>query len=390
MNDWQEVGWDYAREVAGNLCQQLASDEVPLENATNRILARDCFALCDLPTFTTSSMDGWAVAGEGPWRIVGDVKAGAPLKEDLISGTSVRIATGAVIPHGTLGVVRWEVAEVKDDYVHAEVSEGADIRPAGEECRKGDLLARGGAQLSPSMIGLFAACGYDKVEVVKKPRVALLLLGDELLLSGLPEGGRVRDSLGPQLPGWLDRLGAELISATYVTDELASVIEAFSKAPDCDLLITTGGTADGPRDHIHNALESLNASMVVDRVKSRPGHPMLLAKIPHRGRSVPLLGLPGNPQSAIVGLMSLGEPVIDSLLGRKTNELKTVITDNELVAPTNFTRLVLGNLVQGRFEMGEHLGSAMLRGLAASTGFAVASSGTTHAGGQVRWLPLPQ
>ncbi len=390
MNDWQEVGWDIARVIAANQCQQLASDEISLEIATNRILARDCPALCDLPTFTTSSMDGWAVAGDGPWKIVGDIKAGAPCEADLKSGTSVRIATGAVIPHGTFGVVRWEVAEVKDEYVHAQVTDGADIRPAGEECRKGDLLARGGAELSPSLIGLLAACGFDKVEVVRKPKVALLLLGDELLLSGLPEGGRVRDSLGPQLPGWLDRLGAELISVTYVTDELSSVIEALSQAVECDLLITTGGTADGPRDHVHNALASLNASMVVDRVKSRPGHPMLLAKIPHRGKSVPLLGLPGNPQSAIVGLMSLGAPVIDSLLGRKPYELQTVITNNELVAPTNFTRLVLGNLVLGRFEMGEHLGSAMLRGLAASTGFAVVNSGTTHAGGQVRWLPLPQ
>lgn len=390
MNDWQEVGWHDARETAASLCQQLASDNITLEKATNRILAQDCLALSDLPTFTTSSMDGWAVAGKGPWKIVGDVKAGSPYHQDLKSETSVRIATGAVIPNGTLGVVRWEIAEVKDDYVHAQVSEGADIRPAGEECRKGDLLATKGTKLTPSLIGLLAACGYDDVDVVRKPRVALLLLGDELLLSGLPHDGRVRDSLGPQLPGWLNLLGAELVSATYVTDELSSVIEALSRAPECDLLITTGGTADGPRDHIHNALESLTASMVVDRVRSRPGHPMLLANIPHRGKSVPLLGLPGNPQSAIVGLMSLGAPLIDSFLGRKFNQLETVITENELVAPTNFTRLVLGNLVQGRFEMGEHLGSAMLRGLAASSGFAVVNSGITPVGGQVRWLPLPQ
>jgi molybdopterin molybdotransferase len=244
--------------------------------------------------------------------------------------------------------------------------------------------------LTPALIGLLAACGHDRIEVIRKPRVALLLLGDELLLSGLPHSGRVRDSLGPQLPGWLDRLGTELVSTRYVTDELSSVIEALSQSLNCDLVITTGGTADGPRDHVHNALDSLNASLVVDRVRSRPGHPMLLAKIPHRGKSVPLLGLPGNPQSAIVGLMSLGAPVIDSLLGRNAGELETVITQTEIFAPKNFTRLVLGNLVQGRFEMGEHLGSAMLRGLAASRGFAVASSGITPVGGQVRWLPLPQ
>lgn len=390
MNDWQEVDWDHARKVAGSLCQQLAPDKVSLEFATNRILATDCLALCELPTYTTSSMDGWAVAGDGPWKIVGDVKAGAPFKESLQSGTSVRIATGAVIPHGTFGVVRWEVAEVKDDFVHAQVSEGGDIRPAGEECRKGDLLARKGTKLSPSLIGLLAACGYDTVDVVRKPKIALLLLGDELLLSGLPEGGRVRDSLGPQLPGWLDRLGVETVSTRYVTDELSSVINAISDAPDCDVIITTGGTADGPRDHIHSALESLNATMVVDRVRSRPGHPMLLAMIPHRGKSVPVLGLPGNPQSAIVGLMSLGAPLIGSFLGLVANDLEIVTTENELTAPKDFTRLVLGNLSHGRFEMGEHLGSAMLRGLAASTGFAVVNSGTTPAGGQVRWLPLPQ
>lgn len=389
MSEWQEVDWDHARRVAASLCQRLPSEDLPLAQAANRVLAQDCPALCDLPTFTTSSMDGWAVAGDGPWKIVGDVKAGAPYEKNLEPGTAVRIATGAVIPHGTYGVVRWEVADVRDDHVHADAKAGADIRPAGEECHKGDVLTNQGKTLTPSLIGLLAACGYDGVNVVRKPRIALLLLGDELLLSGIPHDGRVRDSLGPQLPGWLDRLGAEIVSTRYVTDELSSVIDALSESLECDLLITTGGTADGPRDHIHNALESLNALLVIDRVKSRPGHPMLLAQIPHRGKFVPILGLPGNPQSAIVGLMSLGAPLIDSLLGRNTADLETVPTQDELVAPKGFTRLVLGNLDNGHFEMGEHLGSAMLRGLAASTGFAVIKSGTTPAGGEVRWLPLP-
>ena len=102
-----------------------------------------------------------------------------------------------------------------------------------------------------------------------------------------------------------------------------------------------------------------------------------------------MLGLPGNPQSAIVGLMSLGAPLIHALLGRIPSTLKTVIAANELTAPADFTRLVLGNLVDSHFEIGEHLGSAMLRGLSASTGFAVVRAGTTPAGGEVRWLPLP-
>ena len=317
------------------------------------------------------------------------MKAGAPYGKSLKGGTAIRIATGAVIPDGTYGIVRWEDAEVRNDYVHAHAFAGKDIRPSGQECRKGDLLASHGTKLLPSLIGLLAACGYDRVDVVRKPRVALLLLGDELLLSGLPHDGKVRDSLGPQLPGWLENLGAEIISTKYVSDELPTVIAALKQSLDCDLIITTGGTADGPRDHIHNALETLDASLIVDRVRSRPGHPMLLARIPIDGGSVPLLGLPGNPQSAIVGLMTLGAPLIRSLLGQTPSTLLTVKTQNELISPENFTRLVLGNLDGGQFEMGEHLGSAMLRGLAASGGFAIVESGTTPVGGDVRWLPLP-
>ena len=389
MTDRQEVSWDFARNAASNVVPRLGLESIALKESLGRTIGEVALALCDLPTYTTSSMDGWAVAGKGPWKIIGDVKAGAPYEKRLDEGFALRIATGAVIPQGTYGVVRWENAKVESEFVYADVSEGKDIRPAGEECLKGEVLVSAGAILLPSIIGLMAASGYDEVSVVKRPRVRLLLLGDELLIKGLPTNGRVRDSLGPQIPGWLARLGAEVISINYVTDELSTVIEALNSSLDCDVIITTGGTADGPRDHIHGALNSLNATYVVDRVRSRPGHPMLLATIPHRGKLIPLVGLPGNPQSAIVGLMTLCAPLLSSLLGRPTVEPDQVITRDDLSAPENFTRLILGNLINGEFVMGDHLGSAMLRGLASSTGFAVAEAGVTAVGGQVRWMPLP-
>lgn len=391
MIDRQELSWDEARNQASQSFQRLPIEEVSLAQGVDRTLALDCVALCDLPTYTTSSMDGWAVSGEGPWRIVGDVKAGLPLDKVLETGTAVRIATGAVIPIGTFAVARWEIANVVDRHVHATVNALADIRPAGEECQKGDLLVPKGTKLSPAWIGLLAASGYDTIRVISKPRVAMLLLGDELLRSDIPHSGRVRDSLGPQVPAWLERLGAEVISLTYVSDELEAVIEAIkANMQSCDLILTTGGTADGARDHIHSALASFGASFIVDRVKSRPGHPMLLARIPlGEERYLPLLGLPGNPHSAVVGLMTLGAPLVASLLGQVIPHLNTVITANELSAPADFTRLILGNLIDGHFEMGDHLGSAMLRGLARSTGFAVTGSGITPIGGLIRWLPLP-
>lgn len=389
MTDWQEVSWDYARTAASSVVTPLLHELVPLSKGLDRRLATDYSALCDLPPFTTSAMDGWAVCGEGPWRIIGDVKAGSPYEKTLENGTAIRIATGAVIPQGTFGIVRWEVAEVRENLLHAQATAGKDIRPAGEECPKGDLLAKRGTRLSPALLGLLASTGYDQINVFPKPRIAILLLGDELQLAGIPIHGNVRDSLGPQLPGWLGRLGADVVSLTYVTDELESVVQAIvDVAPTCDLIITTGGTADGPRDHVHAALESLRARYLVDRVRSRPGHPALLALLPLHSH-IPFLGLPGNPQSAIVGLMTLGAPFLGSLQGEMLPNLSWVITTSELRAPDDFTRLVLGNLVDGAFEMGEHQGSAMLRGLAHSSGFAIAPSGITPAGSKVRWLPLP-
>ena len=394
MNSFQELSWDEAHSRAwGAVTGQVVTETISLSKAVERILAVDCPALCDLPRYTTSAMDGWVVAGDGPWQIVGDIKAGAPFEGNLESGQTLRIATGAVIPKGAHSVVRWEIAEEKNGSIFANPqSEGTDIRPSGDECREGDVLARKGQLLTPSVIGLLAATGYDELLVARRPRVALLLLGDELQLTGIPSKGLVRDSLGPQLPAWLSRLGAEVISQNYVTDELDSVIAAIQKIEPCDLIITTGGTADGPRDHVHGALAGLKAEFIVDRVRSRPGHPALLASLPthsdtHSGRL--FLGLPGNPQSAVVGLMTLGAPIIATMLGKTPAPLQLIETLNDLSAPPDFTRLILGNITATQFSMGEHLGSAMLRGLASSTGFALAPSGETKAGARVRWLPLP-
>jgi molybdopterin molybdotransferase len=385
MTTLLEANWDLARIAARASVSRLPSEVVSLADGIDRTLAKDLLALVDLPSYETSAMDGYAVSGDGPWKIVGIVKAGSPMTEFLESGTAVRIATGAVIPSGTFGVVRWELAEVTDETLNAVVNQGGEIRPAGLECRKDQVISESGTVLTPAWIGLLASAGWDTLEVTRRPRVEIILLGDEIQLSGIPENGLVRDALGPQLPGWLTRMGADVVAISYVADELQHVVDAITLARTrTDLIVTTGGTADGPRDYLHSALEIVGAKLIVDRVKVRPGHPMLLANFD----SVALLGLPGNPQSAIVGLMSLGQPVIDALLGRPLSELENVITIKEIKAREDFTRLVLGTISEGRFNEGEHLGSAMLRGLAHATGFAVAPSGDCVSGSHVQWLPL--
>lgn len=381
----EELNWHDARTAASTAWQQLKSQKIAISLAVGRTLAVDAPALVELPTYPTSAMDGYAVAGSGPWEIVGEVKAGAPMKGALKEKTAVKIATGAVIPDKTFGIIRWEGASVDGATLKGEVKEGQDIRPAGLESKKGEVIASKGAELNPGLIGLLAAAGYDEVEVTVRPRATIILLGDEIQLEGLPSDGLVRDALGPQLPGWLARMGVEVIALNYISDEFDLVIKAFKEAFDTsDLVITTGGTADGPRDHVRAAVKELKGEMVVDRVKVRPGHPMILGKINKK----PLLALPGNPQSAIVALMTLGQPTIDALLGRELRDLNIVVTGDDIDAPEGFTRLVLGNMVDGWFEMGEYLGSAMLRGLAHSSGFAVAKSNLAE-GEMAEWLPLP-
>lgn len=393
MTALHEADWHAARAAAGSLCERLGTEQVGVADLDGRVIAQELRALCDLPSHDTSAMDGWAVSGAGPWRVVGDALAGGPLAGALTPGTCVRIATGAVVPPGATAIVRWEDAQADADAgtVTGPTTPGRDIRPRGEECRVGDRVAEEGIEATPALVGFCAATGHDVVPVTRRPRVGLILLGDELQSSGLPQDGRIRDALGPQLPGLLRRSGAVVEASRQVGDHRQDVVAALGAARDtCDLVISTGGTAAGPRDHLHGAIEDLGGRLVVDCVRVKPGHPMLLAHLPAAdGRWVPLVGLPGNPHSAVAGFMTLALPVIDALLGRGHPEPTFLPAAEELRSPTGHTRLVAGVVRDGQFVLSPYGGSAMLRGLARSRGFAVVREGITPPGGAVEWLRLP-
>lgn len=377
-----EPSWDQARSAAAALGKVGPSEKLPINKLLGRTLAVDAVALVELPTYETSAMDGYVVAGSGPWKLIGEIKAGAPFKGSLKAGEALGIATGAVIPDGAYGVLRWENAKVEGDLISGETTERKDFRPAGQEAELNEVLIRKGTVLNPAMVGLIAAAGYDEIEVAKKPKVALLLLGDEIQLSGLPKDGYVRDSLGPQLPSWFEKLGCEVVHVEYISDQLDLTIAAIDSASkNFDIIATTGGTADGPRDFLKSAITKLNGKIHVDKVAVRPGHPQVLAEV----NGKPLIGLPGNPQSAVVALMTLGQPLINSILGRENLELPLISSDDQFDAQPGFTRLVLGNLDKGHFRIGEYLGSAMLRSLAHADGFAVCTNPPTP----LRWLGLP-
>ena len=377
-----EPSWDQARSFSASIGRVISIEQVSLKDATNRYLAEDALSKVDLPTYETSAMDGYVVAGDGPWKLVGEIKAGAPFNGNINPGEALGIATGAVIPKGAFGILRWEDANVDGEVISGATKERKDFRPAGQEAKAGELLISKSTKLMPGMVGLLAASGFDFVNVYKRPKVGIILLGDELQLSGVPKDGLVRDSLGIQLPGWLEKLGCEVVHVEFVPDRLDSTISAIESASkNFDLVVTTGGTAEGPRDFLKPAIAKLGGTIHIDKVAVRPGHPQVLGEI----NGVSLLGLPGNPQSAVVALLTLGAPLINSMFEKELAELPLISSDDLFEAQPGFTRLVLGNLKGGRFKMGEYLGSAMLRSLAHADGFAVCTNPSTT----LRWLGLP-
>ncbi len=384
--------WDLAREATYRAGRDVArpAARVPLADADRLTLAAPLVTLTDLPAFPTSSIDGWAVRGPAPWRIVGRVLAGsmaAPLTGD---GMCVEIATGAMVPAGTEHVLRAEESDVDGSMVTGSPRPVREWRMPGEEASRGEELLPAGTAVTPGVIGLAAACGYDELPVRPAPRVAVLVFGDELLTSGPPAEGRIRDALGPSVPLWLRRLGAAVDApAGPVKDTLDAHVDAIQGAFDsgADVVCTTGGTMHGPVDHLHPALATLGASYVVNTVAVRPGFPMLVAALPG-GRF--LAGLPGNPQSAVVALVSLVAPLLAGLQGRALPVLPSVTLGADIPGRGDFTHLALVRIVGGLAYPVSHVGSAMLRGLARSAGFAVVRPGTAGAAGDALPLvPLP-
>ncbi|MFR9754818.1 molybdopterin molybdotransferase MoeA [Streptomyces sp. TR06-5] len=392
--------WDGARRAAARAAGAAPAVSVPLDRAAGGVLAAPVEALADLPSFDTAAMDGWAVAGPGPWETVGPphdpgVLAGAADPAPLPDGCAVRIATGARMPVGATAVLRSEYAVPHGGRLR-RASEapgtegGTDVRPRGQECRAGDRLLPAGTPVTPPVLGLAAAAGYDRLTVTPRPRAEVLVLGDELLPAGLPSEGRIRDALGPMVGPWLAALGAEVLATRRIGDDAEALHEALTTST-ADLVVTTGGTAHGPVDHLRPTLRRLDAELLVDGVEVRPGHPMLLAALSGGQTGRHVVGLPGNPLAAVSGLLTLAEPLLRTRAGLPEPEPVRATLTAAVAGHPRDTRLV--PVVRSADGAGatplRWRGPAMLRGVAAACALAAVPPGGAAAGTSVRLLELP-
>jgi len=390
--------WQAARDEAHRQGARLTADRARLDPrsaplrldlaaAIGSTLVGDLVAPGDVPGHDGAAMDGWAVAGDGPWELGGPIVAGAAVPtEPIRAGHARPITTGAPVPPGTTAVVRSEDAAVDaaGRLVRHTASDRRHVRPAGEEVARHSTLFPAGTVLTPPRAALAAASGVDDVLVAPAPTARVAVLGDEIVGAGVPRPGQVRDVFTHTLPTVLRAYGADPVAAERVSDDADATARVLDAAEE-RIVVTTGGTAGSSTDHVRGALARIGAELLIDRVDVRPGRPMLLAR---RGATV-FLCLPGNPMAAMVGLVLLGGPLVAGVLGRPTEPVEHV----RLAVDVPNDRP--GSLVTAYRTTPEgavpttHQTSAMLRGLADADGLLVVGPGGGVAGDAVPPVRLP-
>jgi molybdopterin molybdotransferase len=299
----------------------LLSEAVPLAEADGRVLAEAVAAVRDQPPFDASAMDGWAVrradAGEATTlSIVGESAAGRGHEEPLQPGEAVRIFTGAPVPTGAdLVVIQEEATRAGDQVRLGPVAGGSHIRPRGGDFQAGAVLLEAGVRLDPWRLSLAAAAGRATLAVARRPRVAVLATGEELVAPGAAAGPfQIYESGSVGLLAMLARWGATPTRLAPTGDDAAAIAAAVRDI-QADVIVTVGGASVGDYDLVKPALATLGLELDVETVNVRPGKPTWFGRLGD-GRLV--LGLPGNPASAFVCAELFLRPLVLALQGATT------------------------------------------------------------------------
>ncbi len=364
-----------------------AIENVPLEDAAGRILARDAVAREDHPSHARSTMDGFAIASAHASlrrRIVGAVTMGKPAPRAIAADETLWIPTGGALPDGADAVVPQEDVVIAGETIELgeSIAAGASVSSRASDIAAGDVVLAAGRRIGGPELGVLATLGIVRVAVYRKPRIALLSTGDELVDPGCDLAiGEIRDSNRYALAGALLALGATPVHLPRAHDTHAAIAAALRAAlATCDAVITTGGSSVGERDYVPRVVEDLApGATIVHGLRVKPGKPTLLAAID--GKAV--IGLPGNPTSSLVIFEAVLRPIVAALLGERDGRptVVTAIATAPFVGREGWTHFVPARVtLRGGMLYAEPLAirSAQTSLLARASGYATIGESPAH------------
>jgi molybdopterin molybdotransferase len=388
----------------------LEPEQVPVLETLGRVLAEDVTSDMDIPPHANSAMDGYALiaadaAGAGPdtpvrLRVIENLAAGYVAEQTVVPGTAIRIMTGAPVPAGADSVIRFERTHQESEWVdlYYAAPAGNNIRYAGEDVRTGDKVLLKGTRIRPQEIGMLSALGRQEVSVIRRPRVAILATGDELVDVDEPLGpGKIRNTNSYSNAAQVIKYGGEPMMLGIAKDKIDDLTAKIQQglAQGADLLLTSGGVSVGDFDVVKKVL-SAEGEIAFWRVRMKPGKPLafghISAEVNGERRTVPVLGMPGNPVSVMVSFEVFARPAILTMLGVTDLDKPTVeaVLEEEIRSKDERRHYVRVRLTrQGdtyRASLTGAQGSGILNSMVKANGLAVIPADWTHApaGSRVR------
>ncbi|PYP79421.1 MAG: hypothetical protein DMD35_08335 [Gemmatimonadetes bacterium] len=387
----------------------LGEETVELRDSLGRVLARDVASPVSLPLWDNASMDGFAVRAtdvrgastDAPvsLRVVETIAAGRRSTRAVGPGEAARIMTGAPLPPGADSVVRVEDTTVTEDVVRIrdDRDAGTNVRAVGEDVRTGTVVVRAGTTLRAAHIGVLSSIGCARPAVHRRPRVAILATGDELVpLEGFDEvlaGRRIVSSNSYSLEAAVRAAGGEPVVVGIAPDDPAALAARLRAADGCDLIVTSGGVSVGDFDYTRTVIAALGGSLSLWRVRMRPGAPLGFGRL----FGVPWIGLPGNPVSALVTFELFGRPLLRTLGGAAQPHRRTVpvVLEEDVVLRAPLTHFLRCLLVDGddgslRARLTGGQSSGMLTSMSSADALLVVppEPATVRAGSTLRAIPL--